>query len=193
VVDDLATWRPRPTEAELTAQVGMLVFLVAWSMLFAALFFAYGLLRGRAAAWPPPDLPPLPRLVPGLATLGLGASSLAVDRAARACRPNAHRAAARWLALATLLGAGFLLLQLQVWAGLWRAGLTPEGGPYPSVFYGLTAFHALHVLVGLCALGWLAWRAHRRGAPRLGVKLWGTYWHFVGVVWLVMYAAVYLA
>ena len=78
--------------------------------------------------------------------------------------------------------------------GVWRAGLLPTGGPYPSVFYALTAFHALHVVVGLAALGVLAIRARApRGATRSAVRLWGMFWHFVGVVWGALYVAVYLA
>ena len=191
-VRELSRWSPRRDEGELTAWVGMLVFLAAWTMLFAALFFAYGLVRSRAEAWPPPDLPPLPRLVPGLGTLVLLASSGAVDRALRACRPVARRRAGQWLALAALLGAAFLGVQLLVWARLWGAGLEPSGGPYPSVFYGLTAIHALHVLVGLLALSWLAVRALSRGASRLSVRLWAAYWHFVGAVWVSLFVAVYL-
>jgi cytochrome c oxidase subunit 3 len=189
----LSGWSPRREEAEVTAWVGMLVFLAAWTMLFAALFFAYALVRSRAEVWPPPDLPPLPRLVPGLATLGLAGSSLAVDRALRACRPVARRRAGLWLLAGTSLGAVFLALQLLVWTRLWWAGLTPTGGPYPSVFYGLTAIHAAHVLVGLLALAWLARRAlGRSGAGRVAVRLWAAYWHFVGAVWLSLFVAVYL-
>ena len=75
--------------------------------------------------------------------------------------------------------------------GVWRAGLVPSGGPYASVFYALTAFHALHVLVGLAALAVLAMRS--RAATRSAVRLWGMFWHFVGVVWGALYVAVYLA
>jgi cytochrome c oxidase subunit III len=191
-VHQLASWQPRPSEAELTSWVGMIVFLAGWTMLFAGLFFAYGLVRTHAGAWPPADQPRLPRLLPGLATLLLVASSLAADRGLAVSRQVAGPRAARRLALAAALGTSFLALQLVVWIGLWRAGLTPAGGPYPSVFYGLTAIHALHVLVGLVALGWLAVRAWRRGAPRLQLRLWGAYWHFVGVAWLAMFVSVYL-
>jgi heme/copper-type cytochrome/quinol oxidase subunit 3 len=77
--------------------------------------------------------------------------------------------------------------------GLWRAGLVPSGGPYASVFYALTSFHALHVLVGLAALTVLALRSGARSATRSAVRLWGMFWHFVGVVWGALYVAVYLA
>jgi heme/copper-type cytochrome/quinol oxidase subunit 3 len=98
------------------------------------------------------------------------------------------------LGLGAGLGALFLALQVMVWVRLWHAGLLPSGGPYASVFYALTAFHALHVLVGLAALGVLAFRARTaRSATRSAVRLWGMFWHFVGAVWCALYVAVYLA
>jgi heme/copper-type cytochrome/quinol oxidase subunit 3 len=68
----------------------------------------------------------------------------------------------------------------------------PDSGPYGSVFYALTTFHALHVLVGLVALVTLTFRAWQRRATRTSVRLWGMFWHFVGAVWLALYLAVYL-
>jgi cytochrome c oxidase subunit 3 len=163
-------------------------------MLFIGLFFAYAFVRARAPAWPPLDAPPLPRLVPGLNTLAIAASSAAVARAARSQDLGRGRSASRFLALAAALGAAFLALQALVWTTLWRGGLVPSGGTYPSVFYALTAFHALHVLVGLAALAALAVRARlRSGVTRTSVRLWGWYWHFVGVLWMALYVTVYLA
>jgi cytochrome c oxidase subunit 3 len=189
----LEEYRRRPRGDELTARVGMAVFLGSWAMLFIALFFAYAFVRARAPAWPPPGTPPLPRLLPGINTLVIAASSLAVARAVRARELRRARDAALALAAAAGLGTLFLGLQGVVWAGLWRAGLEPSGGPYPSVFYAFTVFHALHVLVGLAALGWLAVRARSGTATRTAVRLWGWYWHFVGALWGVLYATVFLA
>jgi heme/copper-type cytochrome/quinol oxidase subunit 3 len=186
----LARYRRRPRGAERTAHVGMAVFLGSWAMLFVGLFFAYAFVRARAPAWPPLDAPPLPRLLPGLNTLVIAASSAAVVVAVRAQELGRTKGARLALAAAAVLGAIFLALQAVVWTALWRRGLVPSGGPYPSVFYALTAFHALHVAVGLAALGWLA---AATGASRTRVRLWGWYWHFVGVVWAVLYATVYLA
>ncbi len=186
---DLAARRRDP--GEVTSWLGMVVFLGSWAMMFAGLFFAYGLVRARAPAWPPLDQPALPLLLPGLNTAVIAASSAALAAAGRALR--LRRRGAALLALAAGLGALFLLLQLAVWVALWRQGLVPSGGPYPSVFYGLTALHALHVLVGVVALARLALRARRApGVSALPVRLWSMYWHFVGVVWLVLYATVYV-
>jgi heme/copper-type cytochrome/quinol oxidase subunit 3 len=119
------------------------------------------------------------------------ASSAAVAFAVRAHALGKDRRAFVGLGVGAALGAIFLALQMAVWGGLWRAGLLPSGGPYPSVFYALTAFHALHVLVGFCGLGLLA-VGLRRGASRSAVRLWGMFWHFVGAIWVAMYVAVYL-
>ncbi len=181
--------------SELTAWVGMVVFLASWAMLFASLFFAYALVRSHAPSWPPADQPVLPLALPALNTAALAISALAMERAMRSLRAGRARRAATALAAAAALGFVFLVLQGVVWLGLYRAGLEPSGGPYPSAFYTLTVFHALHVLVGLLALGWLAVRARggAYGALRLlPVRLWAMYWHFVGAVWLAMFASLYL-
>jgi cytochrome c oxidase subunit III len=193
LVVDLARYGTRPTDREVNSWLGMVIFLGSWAMMFAGLFFSYGLVRARAPAWPPADQPPLPLLVPGLNTAVIAASSAAVALALRSFRARRRRAVAWSLTVATALGVAFLVLQAVVWVRLWREGLVPSGGPYPSVFYGLTALHALHVLVGLGALAWLTARAFgARGAARLTVRLWGMYWHFVGTVWLVLYGTVYV-
>ncbi|HTS01198.1 MAG TPA: cytochrome c oxidase subunit 3, partial [Thermoanaerobaculia bacterium] len=93
------------------------------------------------------------------------------------------------------LGSLFLVLQLAVWVPLWRSGFTIASGVYGSIFYGLTVFHALHVLAGLAVLLALVPGA-RKGRYRSGrqnaVRLSAMFWHFVDAVWVVMFVAVYL-
>jgi len=191
-VRDLGERRLRATDGEVTSYVGMTVFLGSWAMMFAALFFSYAVVRAHAPAWPPPGSPALPVLVPGLNTLVVAASSAAVAVGVRA--HALRRRSAPALALGAALGALFLGLQLLVWIRVWQSGLVPSGGPYPSVFYALTVFHALHALVGIAALAVLAARGFAgRAASRSAVRLWGMFWHFVGAVWCALYAAVYLA
>src|SRR2546430_11146468 len=125
----------------------MIIFLGSWAMMFAALFFAYAVVRLRAPMWPPPDQPALPILVPGLNTVVIAASSGAVMLAVHAQALGRHRRASIWLCVAAGLGAPFLGLPILVWGGGWRARVLPGGGPYPSAFSPPTAFHALHVIV----------------------------------------------
>jgi heme/copper-type cytochrome/quinol oxidase subunit 3 len=170
---------------ERTALMGMAVFIASWAMLFAALFFAYGASRLRAITWPPRDLPALPLALPALATLVLAISSGVLQRALARVRAGAP--AVRDLLLAGGLGVGFLALQAVVWAQMYAGGMRPAAGAYASFFFALTVFHALHVTVGLAALGWLALR------PRpLPLRLWTLYWHMVGVIWAVMFVLVYV-
>jgi heme/copper-type cytochrome/quinol oxidase subunit 3 len=183
------------TRDALTAHLGVVLFLASSTMLFAGLFFAYGLVRSRATTWPPLDQPPLPLALPGANVAVAALGSAALFFAGRLLGRGDSRGAARALTAAALLGAIFLALQERVWTSLWAEGLRPDGGPYGSVFYTLTGFHALHVLVGLGALASLAWRAWRDThgpALSLPVRLWSMYWHFAAAVWLLMYLTVYL-
>ncbi len=185
---------PYPGREPFTDYLGMVIFLASWAMMFASLFFAYGLVRSHAPVWPPLDQPRLPLALPGLNVAVAAASSAALVGALRAFVVRRPKRAAQLVTAATALGTLFLVLQLVVWVSLWRAGLRPDGGPYASVFYALTVFHALHVAVGVVALVVLAWRTRlgRYGPTRhLPVRLWSMYWHFVGAVWLVIYVAVY--
>jgi nitric oxide reductase NorE protein len=176
-------------EDEGTARLGMVVFLASWAMLFGSLFFAYGVLRLRLDAWPPAGAPRLPVLVPLLNTGVLLGSSAALERSRRlAAQPVPRGPARRWLGWALALGVLFVGLQLELWWGLVQDGLHWGQGTLAGVVYGLTIFHALHVLVGLLGLAtvWLALR------PRLlRWTLWTTYWHFVSVVWAGLFVVVF--
>jgi cytochrome c oxidase subunit III len=197
-VDQVASvirYRPRRARSDATAWLGMVIFLASWTMLFAALFFAYAMLRLRASQWPPPGTVALPLLLPAVNTAVLAASSAALQRALVSARRGRVAAVAPSVYAALGFGAVFLGLQAVVWTELWRAGLRPDGGPYASVFYALTVFHALHVLAGLGGLSWLAARA-RGGAfgpgRHVGLRLWTGYWHFVGAIWLVLFVTLFV-
>jgi heme/copper-type cytochrome/quinol oxidase subunit 3 len=180
---------------ENTAVLGMVLFIASWAMLFAALFFAYGFTRVRAVAWPPLDLPRLPLGWPALATVAIAGTSAALVFAQRAARAQIERrrvGIAIFVAIiVAILGAlVFLAVQVHVWRALMLAGLRPDGGPYASVFYGLTTFHALHVAVGIVGLATLLPRL--RGNATLSLRLWTLYMHMVGVLWALLYIGVYL-
>jgi cytochrome c oxidase subunit 3 len=194
-MSDVVPFRGRgPGQRATTSFVGMAVFLGAWTITFAALFFAYADMRLSAERWPDTEVS-APLALPALNTLLIVASSLALFFGMRAIRTAHPRGFVKWLAAALVLGAGFLTLQVVVWTQLVHAGLRWDSGRYGSVFYALTVFHALHVLVGLVGLlllvpGALAGRyTVERHAS---VRNWSMFWHFVDVVWVVMFLTVYV-
>jgi cytochrome c oxidase subunit 3 len=174
----------------------MIVFLGSWVMMFAAVFFVYAVLRLRMPAWPPYGAERLPLGLPGLNTAMIAVSSWTLHRAMRSLRGERVTAYRGWMLITVALGSAFLALQAVVWLDLWESGFRLSSGVYGSVFYVLTAFHALHVVVGLAMLGWLATPAIRRSAPpspgRTSVMTASMFWHFVGAVWLIMFLTVYV-
>jgi cytochrome c oxidase subunit 3 len=174
-----------------TATIGMAIFLGAAAMLFAALFFAYAVMRAQAPAWPPAGATPLPRGVLGLNTLVLVAASVMLHAARRASRRGQSMSTrARLQARAALaLGAAFLVAQVGVWHALATSGAGPGSGIYGSVFFAFSGLHAVHVAGGLVALALVA--ARGAGPRRLGAC--ALYWDFVLVVWLLFYVSACLA
>jgi len=181
-------------ESRKTHFVGMVMALASWSMLFASLFFAYAVLRMSSATWPPNGAARLPVGLPAANTAVLLLSSVVLARGVSPRREKAGRLASSVLATA-LLGSLFLALQLVVWVPLWTRGFRMDSGIYASLFYGLTVFHAVHVLAGLVALAWLL-KGARSGRWVSGrqnpVRLTAMFWHFVDAVWVLMFVVVYL-
>jgi len=186
--------RPRAKE-EWNAYLGTLIFLGTFAMLFAAMFFAYFVVRSQAVSWPPPAETPLPLALPGINTLVMLASSVALQLGIRSIREGRATALRNWLLAALVFGAVFLGLQLWVWSSLWAGGLRPSSGIYGSVLYGLTGFHAAHVLCGLGILLALLIKSARgrySAARFTAVRVTSLFWHFIGVVWVVMFVTIYV-
>jgi cytochrome c oxidase subunit 3 len=189
--------RPRGDDRQIGVRIGMMVFLGTWTMLFAALLFAYGVVRVQAASWPPPGEGALPLVLPGLNTLVLVGSSLVLRAGIGGGRQGRPGALLPGLLGAVGLGCLFLALQLVLWSGARASGLLPSSGIYGSVFYALTLFHAAHVLSGLMALGVVAVKAMRGAGGQLGPALRAAgpaamFWDFIAVVWIVMYVVIFV-
>jgi cytochrome c oxidase subunit III len=195
VTHDVVPFRKPRNRKDTTAYVGMVIFLGGWAMMFGALFFAYAIVRYKQMSWPPEGESALPLLLPGINTAVLFASSVTLVMALRAVR-SAQPVALRWWLVASLvLGLAFVALQYAVWQGLYASGLKPSSSIYGSVFYGLTCFHGLHVAVGLIGLISLLPRAFKGRFTvqnHTAVRMWGMYWHFVDVVWLLMFITIYV-
>ena len=170
--------------------VGVVVWLASELMFFAGLFAAYFTLRSLNDPWPPAGAD-LPVARTAVATVVLVASSGVMHLAVVAAKRDDTRAAARWLLLTALMGAVFLTNQVIEYV---EAPFQIDDHAYGSIFYLMTGFHGLHVLGGLVFIGAVAAViAGRSRAPtHATVEVCAYYWHFVDVVWVAMFATVYL-
>ena len=177
-----------------TAQ-GAVLFIVSLGVAFIGMFVLYGALRASMPAWPPPGFPRPPLLLPTLNTVIVVLSSVSYHYAIVALRRGQPSRFQLRLLVATNLGALFLVLQLLLARQATAMGIEVGTSVYAGLLFGLAAFHAVHLLVGVVALGVLAALARRgRFGARTSVelRLWGYYWHFVGVCWLVMYVLLFV-
>jgi cytochrome c oxidase subunit 3 len=170
--------------------VGVVVWLASELMFFAGLFAAWFTLRAGNEVWPP-DGVELETARTAAATAVLVASSGTMHLAVVAARRADRTGAARWLGLTGTLGALFLANTVGEWAA---ADFAVDSHAYGSIFYLLTGFHALHVLGGIVLMGAVAGTiAGRSRAPAAAtVDVAAAYWHFVDVVWIAVFATVYL-
>ncbi len=179
-------------KAEISASaLGMILFIASEVMFFAGLFGAYFAIRAAALEWPPGGVD-VELLLPGAATAVLVGSSLTMHRAVQGAERGDHRHTARWLLITIGLGLAFLGAQLYEYSQL---DFTIADHAYGTLFYSMTGFHGLHVMGGVVTLGVVAIRNSRGGlsAERHGpVVAASLYWHFVDVVWVLLFATLYL-
>lgn len=169
--------------------LGMALFIGSWTMAFGTIFLSFVVLRQRMGVWPPEGiaLPSFP--LAALATVVLLASSVALHRGVRGIE-GGRSAAQGVFGLGIVLGFAFTGLQGWLWMDLMGAGRLPTSGLYESLFYGLTWIHAAHVVCGLLALLWaqVGLSTGRYGLHHLTpVVNAAIFWHFVDVVWVVLF------
>jgi cytochrome c oxidase subunit 3 len=172
-----------------TGRLGMKILVLALSMLFAASILGYLAIRSRAPEWPPPGMPRLPGTL-WISTFIIAVSSLTMHSAVRAARANQLPALRMGMLLTTMLGAAFLVSQTLNWFTLVAANLTARTNLYGFTFYILTGLHAAHVIGGLIPLSVVtvrSWRGRYSAAFHPGVEYCAIYWHFLAVVWVVMF------
>lgn len=170
---------------------GMLTLIATEASLFAYLIFSYLYLASQTTQhWPPEGLPKLGTGSAGTAVLIT--SSVFVWLAQRRVMRQHLRAAVIYLVISLVLGVAFAGMQLHEWAG---HPYGPSTHLYGSLYFTMTGFHLLHVVVGLFVLLLLLiWTAsgyfdERRCAA---FKIGALYWHFVDVVWLFIFTTIYL-
>ena len=176
--------------------LGMLLFIISEVMVFGAFFTAYFFIRVvQGEQWFPVEDFHLPKGVAGVNTAILLSSSVTLHMATLAVRKGNNRALRWWMLLTALLGATFLGIQINEYRVLTHEGLTPSVLSQATIFFGLTGLHGAHVFIGLVLLTIVtvrAFRGHFTPTEHRGVEVPGIYWHFVDVMWVIVYSSVYL-
>ncbi len=191
---------------EIGLRFGMSLFIASEVMFFVAFFWAFfdaSLFTGEAhqylrtehtkGVWPPPQVSPIDAFdLPLMMTMILLLSGCTVTWAHHAILKNNQKSFIQALGLTVLLGFIFLCFQVYEYG---HATFGFKDGIYSSTFYMATGFHGFHVLVGTIFLGvcWLrAKKGHFTDEHHFGFEAAAWYWHFVDVVWLFLFLAVYV-
>jgi cytochrome c oxidase subunit 3 len=189
-----------PPEANQSSRIdkqtlGILLFIVSEVMLFGAFFASYFFLRVvvNPVEWPPKPFE-LPVAIAGMNTAILISSSFTVHYALEAVRKGNRQGMKLGLVLTWMLGLTFLFVQINEYVHL---GFSARTESFGTIFYCLTGLHGAHVFVGLMLLSFATIRAFRGhfdkdAEKHLGVEVPGIYWHFVDIMWIIVFATVYI-
>jgi cytochrome c oxidase subunit 3 len=175
-------------------KLGFWAYIGSECLLFGALISTYLVYKGRSVTGPTPhEIFNIP--VTSISTFDLLMSSLAMVLALSAVTRGDKIWARVWLGTTALLGAVFLGFQYYEFSSFVREGLTIKTSLFGSTFFTLTGTHGAHVAVGVLWLTTLLVRSFqgKLGPEKaLNVEIAGLYWHFVDVVWIVIFTVVYL-
>lgn len=193
-VQDYKWWNTNTGTGLHVPKAGTLLFIGSEIFLFGALFATYFTFKGLSHEWPDEHVE-LPLLKVGIFTLFLFSSSYTIHKAEHHLKRGHHKAFRNWWLATIVLGAIFLAGQVSEYATLIEEGHGLGSGYFMAAFFMLTGTHGLHVFGGLCALTVVYIRAvkgqfdaERHAFPQAA----SMYWHFVDIVWVVVFAVIYL-
>ncbi len=168
--------------------ITMYFLLLVVVMTFGGLIGAYVVIAtNKALEWRPFALP----MQVWISTAIILLSSFAYHFGKTAVDREKYKTAKKWFIGTTILGAAFISSQLMAWLELANRGLYVKGNPYAGFFYILTAVHAIHVIGGISALGYVLLRTWNTGKKtdakrKAEAKSIGWYWHTMGLLWLIL-------
>ncbi|HTG47561.1 MAG TPA: cytochrome c oxidase subunit 3 [Actinomycetota bacterium] len=197
---DATAGHARPVHVEQTStglpstKLAMWLFLGSECLLFGALITTYVLYRGASQTGPyPQDVFDIPYT--SVSSFVLLASSLTMVLSLTAAEKHDHARMRLWLLATAFLGMTFVGGQVYEFTHFYREGLSISTNLFGTTFYVLTGFHGVHVTVGILMLLSLVGMSSTNRLPEdpaFPVELVGLYWHFVDIVWIVIFTVVYL-
>jgi cytochrome c oxidase subunit 3 len=177
--------------------LGMLLFITSEVMFFSGLFAAYFATKAANQPWPPPAfahiLDPLGPIM--IATILLIASSFTCQFAVWSIRKGDRKGFIRNISITFVLGIIFLGMQVYDYSLLFGEGMTLGSGPFGTTYFTLTGFHGAHVFGGVLMLGVILYRGMAgqfSSKHHDAVEAVSLYWHFVDVVWILLFSILYL-
>jgi cytochrome c oxidase subunit 3 len=172
--------------------LGVYLFIISEAMLFGSFFTAYFFIRVVGnEPWPPHPFH-FPVNIALMNTFILVFSSVVMHWALVSIKRGNRFGLQAGLGITFLMGVTFLSTQINEY---FKAGFSIHDGAFGSVFYGLTGLHGLHVFVGLTLLAIMnirTFRGHFSPEAHMGVEMAGIYWHFVDVMWIIVFLTVYI-
>jgi cytochrome c oxidase subunit 3 len=181
----------RSSRAE-PATLGMLLFIISEVMIFGAFFTAYFFIRVvNHDPWPAIRTV-IPESVAGINTAILLSSSITLHWALVSVKKGNRFGLKAGMLSTFLLGVTFLTVQINEYI---HVGFAPKDSAQASVFYSLTGLHGAHVFIGLCLLLMItirAFRGHYSTEAHRGMEVPGIYWHFVDIMWIIVFTSVYV-
>ena len=170
---------------------GIVMFLASDLMIFGGFIAAYFNLRELANVWPPPGVR-LDEVSAAIGTAMLAGSSATMLLGTHYLARNAFALARFWIGTTMLLGTAFVLLSYDGWT---KAGFAIDTHAYGSLYFVITGFHVAHVTAGVLLLTMLFFNMEKAGLQRdrrAGAEAIGFFWHFVFVIWLLVWGSIFV-
>ncbi|AKG22369.1 cytochrome c oxidase subunit 3 [Calothrix sp. 336/3] len=172
--------------------LGLLAFLFSESLMFGGFFATFLYFRNLYSTWPPEGTE-VELLLPAINTFILVSSSFVIHLGDAAIKRGDVAGMRKWYKLTAIMGIIFLVGQVIEYLTL-GYGLTTN--VFANCFYVMTGFHGLHVFVGVLLILGVMRRSHRpdhySASKHTGVEMAEIYWHFVDIIWIVLFTLIYL-
>ncbi len=172
----------------------MWAFLGSDVMFFGAFIATYLVYRGKSLVGPyPSEILNIP--ITSVSTFVLLMSSLAMVLGLHYVREGEKNKGTLWILVVVLLGSVFMGFQFVEFREFAHLGLTPRTNIFGTTFFILTGIHGAHVTIGVIWMAFLAYSSHNealRSDNALDLEIAGLYWHFVDIVWIVIFTVIYL-
>lgn len=171
---------------KIISSVGMVVALISFGMLFLTLMLGFALFRFTAPVWPPAGMIRPGLMLPTISTIFIVLSSITFFLYEKNIKEK------KYLITTLILGLAFMVAQTFFWSELKGQGIFVSSGVFASIIYSFTWVHAVHIVAALGLLVWLFREVNDESRAQLRAFNVGKFWHFLGIVWLIMFVTLFV-